>query len=558
MPFSNRSNYKFIRRRDNKPRNGCSIDFSDQDYQHPLVGCGNLRDGIRVGDVVGVILEQTFPTSITFETGCSLLTKAKLDTLQGLTKGSVYIREEHFFQVVKTFRNKSKYDVVRVFIDSRPHACVDEMDTAGYSVIRKSCCHSFSTPLEVDVLKDCKPYELLRHLFVEERRFSALRGAVEEGDPPIDINCLDKANAAPMNDVNNQLLAAIESEFGKIRDWEEASIGRLERLTERLKDIDQLVAQFDEKLFMKGKLPYEDYRKVLVDVFESEDGEMEKDDNHDLTLLTEFFSLWSAHREVLVGLIGQERYDLFGTFEQIRENILQRYAEVNRVLNAVGQTKATITVDHNCDMPARLVSPPAITHNIKSLKYSQIYRVFDTDWRHCLQRTAVVSDWGGRKLPDTIRDDFQDGNIVRVYFTEWSRPEDEEEESCRKDGITYKRYRDQRVIYVRFLKKVTDRVFLAQVLNIYMSEYDDLVLQVHADAVTEVPIGWDGNENLDEKYKEIVDQVKEGFAMTGLSAVVKKDSTNDVNGTGDGKSITSKDNDCIALTYTISSLFRFG
>jgi len=111
-----------------------------------------------------------------------------------------------------------------------------------------------------------------------------------------------------------------------------------------------------------------------------------------------------------------------------------------------------------------------------------------------------VSDWGGRLIPESVRDDISEGNIARICM------------SCYDDRWGY-------VIYVRLLKKVRPMKLLAQVLNMYCSEYEDLALQIHVDAVTEIPLHWEGNENLDEKYSALVAMKTRGYAMTGLGAV---------------------------------------
>jgi hypothetical protein len=95
------------------------------------------------------------------------------------------------------------------------------------------------------------------------------------------------------------------------------------------------------------------------------------------------------------------------------------------------------------------------------------------------------------------------------------------------------------------------------VINIYLSEYDDLVIQIHADAVSEVPLTWSGNENLDAKYSAIAEEEKYGFGMTGLGAVVPVSEnviTDDANDT-----VITEDHPSqyIVLSYNISSIFRF-
>lgn len=138
--------------------------------------------------------------------------------------------------------------------------------------------------------------------------------------------------------------------------------------------------------------------------------------------------------------------------------------------------KLNVSISYSLDKPACL-NEPNIMHNITELKYIDIFRVYKPDPKYFLTKTNTLSNWHGHVLDNNIRDKIRVGNILRMCI-----------------GIKGKE--GHMVIYFRLLHQVSQTRFLATIVNMYQSIYEDIVIVIDIGAVTEIPMGMKGNENL--------------------------------------------------------------
>lgn len=73
----------------------------------------------------------------------------------------------------------------------------------------------------------------------------------------------------------------------------------------------------------------------------------------------------------------------------------------------------------------------------------------------------------------------------------------------------------EKVVYFQLLRRLDAHRFLACIVNMYLSEYEDILLAIDTRAVSEIPVDWDDNINL-AQYRAIKEG--KGFAPTGWKA----------------------------------------
>lgn len=192
----------------------------------------------------------------------------------------------------------------------------------------------------------------------------------------------------------------------------------------------------------------------------------------------------------------------WGSYELIVAHTETKYAAALAMINK-DFVKESVT--HSLNIPSHLTIP-TIHHNITRVKFSEIFRVYKADPAYVLCRTKYVSNWSGVIVDDEIRKHLTTGNIVRVLFGK------------NKVAALADKYPYSGVIYCRVLQRLNESQCLACIENYYCSEYEDIVIVINVNAISEVPFTWNGNESLEATGLD--KESGEGFAVTGGGAAV--------------------------------------
>ncbi len=193
--------------------------------------------------------------------------------------------------------------------------------------------------------------------------------------------------------------------------------------------------------------------------------------------------------EKIKSLFGNEFIEKLGTYEQIVDHMesLYKYAYENldEFIN-ISVKYSHHTIPH--------VDFPKIKHNIKILKFIDIFRVYGTDDEYILSRTKCVTNWIGIVLDEKARTCVTVGNILKIAFYDKIR-------EC-----NYRRYFN--IIY-----KISENRFLASIENMYGSSDEDIVISISSECICEIPIQWKDNESFQEYDKSS----GTGFITTEIS-----------------------------------------
>ena len=221
--------------------------------------------------------------------------------------------------------------------------------------------------------------------------------------------------------------------------------------------------------------------------------------------LQSFYNRLPQYEARLQHYLGEEYEtvrDKWGTYELIVAHTEAMYVAALAMIN---KDFVKESVQHNLYIPSHL-TVPTIHHNITRVKFSEIFRVYKPDPTYVLCRTKYVSNWGGVIVDNEIRKHVTTGNIVRVLFGK-------NKVAALADKYTY-----SGVIYCRILQRLNETQCLACIENYYCSEYEDIVLVINVNAISEVPFTWNGNESLEATGLD--KESGEGFACTGGGAAV--------------------------------------
>jgi hypothetical protein len=272
-------------------------------------------------------------------------------------------------------------------------------------------------------------------------------------------------------------------------------------------------------------LPFKNSRYTIIDT----ENEKELED------LDRFYQSLMDYRDLIINYLGEEQLAHFGTLDALKENNHRLYEQIVSLLPA----KVADCVDNSFSMDCQL-SLPNIIHDITVLKLSQIFRVYRPDSHYFMKRCETVTDWGGMIIPEDVRYQLQPGNIVRLYMGEKLSGEELAEKkwpwktviyfqllaaippSATFDQVTQSFLSNDECIAVDIASKPTK--FLASLINMYMSEYEDIVTVLDVHAISEIPVSWQENINLQiPRYLDPPERV--GYSMTGLGATKETDET---------------------------------
>lgn len=501
--------FTWIRRQDEVKRGDHSIDFPDRNYRVPLIGCSNLERNLEVGDIVSVIWKSSILEKRRFDVRCECFSEELLK--RGGSFGSFYRKEEHFFQIHRKL-TKSKFTVSEIFIH-------------GSKVIRKEIDESFTRNQRVDT-----------SLLIPEKLLSYL---------------LEGLGVLPDKEVSEPFKSKIKQ--GK-DSWESFSAYRAKTFIEKfhilLRNTQDSVASaslVDIEAMKKDllrKLPYHDYRKTIFALNQ----ENVKED------LRSFCIFLEGYAEDFIRIFGEKLFHCLGGYTPavtsggIYEKVIKHMEELIQEMLSSLSPRITLSVDNYLYLPCALETARIRPKNsISALKLSQIFRVYRNDPRFCMKSCSTVTDWCGILLPPTIRSELQPGDHVRVLISDRveDRKEDEriqeermklieklkkEKESDQEEEgedfdlpVIPRRCYSDRVIYFQILLHLTGSKYLASLENRYLSEYEDLILVIDSNAVSEIPLSWSENPNF-RRYEKMIEDgeiERKGYTMTGSEAMDK-------------------------------------
>ena len=219
----------------------------------------------------------------------------------------------------------------------------------------------------------------------------------------------------------------------------------------------------DGKQSNKLKLPYSNYKTTIFNIWNNE-------------YLIELEKLIENCHKLFPNNINE-----IGTIELIKQNMDELYNEIKHI-KYINLNVCYYYIKDSC------LDFPKITHSISKLKYRDIFRIYKPDPSSKLIKTRELTNWSGIILPNESRNCTTVGNLIRFLV----------------DGYG--------CIYMTILYKLTDKRFLATVRNIYLSNYEDIVIVIDTDAIHEVPVGWEENKSYAE-YENIIEGP--GYIITG-------------------------------------------
>lgn len=223
------------------------------------------------------------------------------------------------------------------------------------------------------------------------------------------------------------------------------------------------------------KIPYKNYKNTLFNIW----------DVNYIDNLTKIIDYCMLHYP--------EKMDVIGTIELINQHmnvLLENIQDIKTI-------KCDILLHYN---KTASMDNPSIKHNITKLKFMDIFRIYKSDSLTKLIKTREVTNWSGIIIPENSRKLVCPGNLLRFLI-----------EGVRVNGC----------VYFTILHKISEKKFLACIKNIYCSLYEDVVVVLDTDAIHEIPVGWEENNESFAIYKNV--QCGEGYAITGYREIKEKE-----------------------------------
>jgi hypothetical protein len=495
--------FHFVYRRDTTPRDAYSIDFPDRKYEFPLCGTSNYEGPLEVGDVVGVQLRENNRRHVSFQpTGRAVLEACQSQVPQ--KKGSYTHQEEHLFKITKVL-GPARFSVSPVFLDTN-------------KVIHKEVREDFTSREEIPVACIC-PALLIQNIFDEPRDRSDIdypeHEALEQKYEILGMYLFQRwINLFEKRERDQKRREAREKELeedqgkgegeGKVagEGGEEGKGKEAAKPKEGERGDGEAEGEGEEESESETESEEETPEKFLQELTRTNPlKEIEKPfilplrDDEDHEVLKRFFGIIEQHRAEIVGIFGEDWFVSIGTYEKI----VGEFNALVETVKGILPERVKTAVWYDFWRTACLAPPEIDAESISRLKKIEIFRVYKADPDYALSATKTVTNWGGIILPEKIRTELRPGNLVRVSLRV---KEDSEEKNWGN------------VIYFTLLLQLTPYRHLATIRNMYMSEYEDIILVIDSRAVTEIPVGWEMNENLAE-YREI--RRGKGFGITGAS-----------------------------------------
>jgi hypothetical protein len=204
--------------------------------------------------------------------------------------------------------------------------------------------------------------------------------------------------------------------------------------------------------------------------------------------VAEFYQKVSEHMQIIIDTFGQSVYDAMGNIELVTKHMNDTIDQF-KINNPV----VPINVTFSCRQYA-VLALPTISHNLIELSYVNIFRVYSCNNDFKFVKTNHVTNWSGILLSDDVKSHVQVGNVLRM--------------SMKDKQWEY-------LPYFRTILQISPMEFLATVENHYTCEYEDIIVLLNTNAITEIPTTWEGNENF-ASYDKVIG---EGFGTTGHGAL---------------------------------------
>lgn len=390
--------YRIIHRKDTKQ---IVTDYNShikesRHYDKPLCGMTSYMKGIKIGDIVSVILQKKIPVIVDGSPYVDLNEQGKK---QYIFKKTIMreIREEHLFKIVSVAKRRHKKNIM-FNVERCKNTHVIREDLGGYKKIKRT----FQTD-NLDV------HDLTSYYFYEIKK--------------TDNRCSDNF-------------------------------------------IERFIENPDEYINPK-KWKY--YSKYFYEP-----------------------CYFCANDELVNKIcdIMDENYDKIDDVNKVKMRKRQEIIETNKkyieeALNYFGK-ELVLDVIYSVFPENVQYIEPMIDYEITKLRYSEIYRVYNTEpndtfaWCH----TTFVTNWHGGTIDEKARYALHVGHCVRAMC-------------CYKRKFHKKNEKDRYTdyaIYFELLHKIDDLHYLAKVFNNCSDLYDDIVVVLDIRAISEIPIdGWNND-----------------------------------------------------------------
>jgi len=218
-------------------------------------------------------------------------------------------------------------------------------------------------------------------------------------------------------------------------------------------------------------IPYENYKNYVFNLENKED--------------IKYFEFLNANLELLVRLFGEEVKIKLGTPEILIQNS-------EEIINSAFNKEISFRINYHFIKNNELDFPKISKHEIDNVHFSNIYRVFKTNPKFIGKslKNSYLRDWSGREISNEILQNLQEKNFIRIVIS----------------GVADKGWFNT---YFQILKKVGENSYLVCSDDPYIHELEDVLFVVNSDVINEIPLDWEGNENLKEKVEYVADEAQE-------------------------------------------------
>ena len=230
--------------------------------------------------------------------------------------------------------------------------------------------------------------------------------------------------------------------------------------------VNHIISDRTTKEYPKKTMPYTNYKNTIFNIWNTE---------------------YMQHLEKIIDFCKTkypDKLEEIGDIDKIKKNmndLVEKYKNIEKI-------KFNIEFRY---LKFPYLDYPKIEHYITKLKYIDIYRIYKPDFNNNLNTSSDMTNWGGTILPEKCRESVCAGNILRIKL---------------------KGDRGSGCVYFSILHKVSNKRFLANIVNRYGSKFEDVVIIIDTDCISEIPTIWEENENFERQEKE----EGIGYTITGF------------------------------------------
>lgn len=238
---------------------------------------------------------------------------------------------------------------------------------------------------------------------------------------------------------------------------------------------------FEDVDAIREKIPYSNYKNIL-DPFEGARKASDKVLDSDAPLYN-FYESIKLNMAVLSTILTEDEIEKLGTWDLVVSNSEKLYEDACIFFGEY----IRIPTDYSATIDACYTTSSTLdVSSLQAISKSLIFRVLLPDANVDQLPAKNITDWSFAPLSTAINGFLRPGNIVRCILRVYKR------------GNCYKPDTDSWTkLYFKILYKINAQKFLASHVNAYSYFEEDFVFVLDAASVCEIPLTWEGNENLE-------------------------------------------------------------